>query len=62
MSVNPTVGAWVFVILANLMHLTFMATFAFRYLSISDGVPDAPELRGPRPAGALAPGAVPEGC
>ena len=48
LNVNPTVGAWVFVILANLLHLTFMATFAFRYLSISDDVPDAPEPRARR--------------
>jgi hypothetical protein len=45
LGVNPTVGAWVFVIVTNLLHLVFTATFAFRYLSISDDVPDAPEPR-----------------
>jgi hypothetical protein len=45
LSVNPTVGAWVFVIVASVVHLAFLATFAFRYLSISDDVPDAPEPR-----------------
>ncbi len=41
--VDPTVGAWVFVILVNVAHLVFMATFAFRYLSITDEVPATPE-------------------
>ena len=48
LNVNPGVGAWVFVIVANLLHLTFLATFAFRYLSISDTVPDAPEPKARR--------------
>jgi hypothetical protein len=40
--VNPTVGAWAFVIVANLVQVVFLATFAFRYLSIADEVPEAP--------------------
>ena len=43
--VNPTVGAWVYVIAVNLIHLIFLATFAFRYLSVSDEVPEPPEPR-----------------
>jgi len=45
LGVNPTPAAWIFVILVNLMHLAFLATFAFRYLSISEEVPEAPEPR-----------------
>ena len=40
--VNPTIGAWVFAILLNLLHLALLATFAFRYLSVAHEVPDAP--------------------
>lgn len=40
--VNPTVGAWAFVIVVNLVQVVFLATFAFRYLSIADEVPEAP--------------------
>jgi hypothetical protein len=41
--VNPTPGAWAFTLLTNLLHVILMATFAFRYLSITDEVPDARE-------------------
>ncbi len=41
--VNPSVWAWVLVLVANLLHVVFLATFAFRYLSVTDEVPDAPE-------------------
>ena len=40
--VNPTVGAWIFVLFVNLLNVAFLATFAFRYLSIAHEVPDAP--------------------
>ena len=40
--VNPTVWAWLFVLVVNLMNVAFLATFAFRYLSIAHEVPDAP--------------------
>lgn len=39
--VNPTVGAWVFVLTVNLLHVALLATFAFRYLSIAHEVPEA---------------------
>lgn len=45
LGVNPTVGAWIMVLLANLAHLGFLATFAFRYLCVADEVPDAPARR-----------------
>ena len=40
--VNPTVGSWAFAIVVNLLQLVFLTTFAFRYLSIADDVPEAP--------------------
>ena len=43
--VNPTVGAWLYVIVVNLIQLIFLATFAFRYLSVTDEVPEPPEPR-----------------
>jgi hypothetical protein len=46
--VNPSMGAWVLVILLNLAHLVFLAAFAFRYLCISDEVPE-PRARPARP-------------
>ncbi len=43
MGVNPTIGAWVFVLLLSLLHVVLLATFAFRYLSVAHEVPDPPE-------------------
>jgi hypothetical protein len=43
--VNPSIGAWVTVILLNLLQASVVATFAFRYLSVADVVPDAPAPR-----------------
>jgi hypothetical protein len=40
-AVNPTVGAWVFVLLVNFLHLAVLAAFAFRYLAIADDVPES---------------------
>jgi hypothetical protein len=47
--VNPTIGAWVFVLALNLLHVGLTAAFAFRYLSIAAEVPDAPARRPPPP-------------
>lgn len=47
--VNPTIGAWVFVLLIGLLHVALLVTFAFRYLSVAHEVPEAPE-RPTRPA------------
>ena len=44
--VNPTIGAWLFVLALNLLHLALLATFAFRYLSVAHEVPES----APRPA------------
>jgi hypothetical protein len=38
--VNPTIGAWVFVLAMNLLHLALLVTFAFRYLSVAHEVPE----------------------
>jgi hypothetical protein len=45
LGVNPTVGAWILVLVANVAHLGFLGTFAFRYLCIADEVPDPPPRR-----------------
>lgn len=45
LGVNPTVGAWILVLVANVAHLGFLATFAFRYLCVAEEVPDAPARR-----------------
>jgi hypothetical protein len=46
---NPTIGAWVYVLGLNLLHVAMLTTFAFRYLSIAHEVPEAP-VRAPRAA------------
>jgi hypothetical protein len=46
--VNPSIGAWVTVILLNLLQAAVVATFAFRYLSVADVVPDPPAPRARR--------------
>jgi hypothetical protein len=43
--VNPSIGAWAFVLVVNAFHVAFIAAFAFRYLSITDEVPEAPAPR-----------------
>jgi hypothetical protein len=50
MGVNPSIAAWVFVLLIDLLHLILLATFAFRYLSVAHEVPEAP-ARQPASAG-----------
>ncbi|HSL11524.1 MAG TPA: hypothetical protein VLA82_09455 [Actinomycetota bacterium] len=42
LGVNPTVGAWIFVIVTNLIHVSVAAMYAYRYLSIADHVPEPP--------------------
>lgn len=41
--VNPPVGAWVFAVVVNILHVALLATFAFRYLSVAHEVPEPPE-------------------
>jgi hypothetical protein len=44
--VNPSVGAWILVLVVNLLHAAMLAAFAFRYLSVADEVPEpAPRQR-----------------
>jgi hypothetical protein len=47
LGVNPSVGAWATVLVANLLHVVMQATVAFRYLSVADEVPEAPPRRQP---------------
>jgi len=48
--VNPSVGAWVLVLVVNLLHVAVTVAFAYRYLSVADVVPEeAPRARPPRP-------------
>jgi hypothetical protein len=48
--VNPTIGAWVWVLLVDLFHMCIYAALAFRYLYFADSVPQAPARR-PRGGG-----------
>jgi hypothetical protein len=52
LGVNPSIGEWAFVLLANLVQVVFLATFAFRYLSVTEEVPAAPEPKRRAPRGA----------
>ena len=45
LGVNPTVGAWVVVLVANLLHMVMQATVAYRYLSVAGEVPEAAAKR-----------------
>ncbi len=40
--VNPSITAWVIVLVAGLAHVVVIAALAFRYLSVAEDVPDAP--------------------
>lgn len=42
---NPTLLTWVFVLLVNVGHLAFMATFAYRWVVAEPMVPDQPVRR-----------------
>lgn len=52
LGVNPSVAAWVLVLVGTLAHLAFLGAFVYRYLSVADETPDPPErkpaLRGRR--------------
>jgi hypothetical protein len=47
LGVNPSVSAWVVVLVANLLHLIMQAVVAFRYLSVAAEVPEGPAQRRP---------------
>jgi len=44
---NPSVTAWVYVLIANLIHVGMFAALCYRYLSIADEVPEPPERSKP---------------
>jgi hypothetical protein len=46
---NPTLVTWMFVLVANVLHLAFMATFAYRWVVAEPDVPDQPVRRRPPP-------------
>lgn len=51
---NPALAAWVFVLFVNVLHLAFMAAFAYRWILAEPSVPDQPlprrrPARGPAP-------------
>jgi hypothetical protein len=43
--VNPTVSAWVLVLVVNLLHVAMLAAIAYRYLMVADEVPEGPGQR-----------------
>lgn len=45
LGVNPSVTAWVVVLVANLLHVIVQAAVAFRYLSVAAEVPEGPPQR-----------------
>jgi len=46
LDVNPGAAQWIFVMLANLLHVVFVATLAYRYLAVAPEVPPpAPRRR-----------------
>jgi hypothetical protein len=51
---NPTLSTWVFVMFVNVLHLAFMAAFAYRWIVVEPDVPEQPLPRR-RPARAPAP-------
>jgi hypothetical protein len=43
--VNPSISAWVVVLVAALGHAIVLATLVFRYLNVAEEVPDPPERK-----------------
>lgn len=43
MGVNPSISAWLFAMVVDLLHVSLLATFAFRYLSVAHEVPEPAE-------------------
>jgi hypothetical protein len=43
--VNPSPGTWVFVLVVNVLHVTVLATYAYRWMCIEDEVPETPAPR-----------------
>jgi hypothetical protein len=42
---NPSLGAWAYVLVVNLVHVGVFVGLCYRYLSIADEVPEAPARR-----------------
>jgi hypothetical protein len=42
---NPALGTWVFVLVVNVVHLVFMAAFAYRWVVAEPDVPEQPVRR-----------------
>jgi hypothetical protein len=51
---NPELVTWVFVLLANVIHVVFMAGFAYRWVIAEPSVPSEPVRRRPPPRAAPA--------
>jgi hypothetical protein len=49
---NPTFAGWVFVLLANVVHVAFMGAFAYRWVIAEPEVPEEPVRRRPPPRAA----------
>ena len=46
--VNPGPGTWVFVLFLNILHVSVLVTYAYRWMCIEDEVPEAPPPRARR--------------
>ncbi|MGH2637209.1 MAG: hypothetical protein ACRDHU_13830 [Actinomycetota bacterium] len=42
---NPSLGTWIFVLLVNVLHVAFMAAFAYRWVVAEPAVPEEPVRR-----------------
>ncbi|MBI2238845.1 MAG: hypothetical protein HYU54_10040 [Actinobacteria bacterium] len=45
LTANPGLGVWVFVLAANVVHLVFMAAFAYRWMVVEAEIPEQPVRR-----------------
>jgi hypothetical protein len=43
--VNPSPQVWIFVLFVNVLHVSVIATYAYRWMCIEDEVPEAPARR-----------------
>jgi hypothetical protein len=46
--VNPAPGTWIFVLFMNILHVSVLVTYAYRWMCIEDEVPEAPAARARR--------------
>lgn len=42
---NPTLSGWIFILAASVLHLSFMAALAFRWIGVEPAVPEEPVRR-----------------